>query len=558
MEFCSFLRAIMISHLLQSLSRIVIGMLFFCSTLVAQDAFNNFAGTYQGLLVENPAGAPLGRVDFTVTSKGALSGALLLKDQKSYKFKSTLSLNAIDNTAGLTNFDVVKPKEGLELKLSLEIALNGSFTVIGNALLPSLTAGFVEAENSTARLRLYKAKTDECPWAGTYTMAFQYTSNNGVTTPPGGTSIGSATIKTDGVMSAKGTLADGTKFTISARPSEDGTYRVFFGPHKTVGSYFTTLFRLSPRSDGWFHVAEGQSTARWVKSPNSKDKSYRDGFDADLNTSVVQWKPPGKGEALRDVLGLGASNIIDIDFFNGLSPSTYANFLPTSIGLNSNNTFRIASALGGPPISDEKSWAKICSGKVDPKTGLITITINITDTVAGKTIKRKVVVNGAFVQLDSDLLDQPYAFGHLIIPPLDAKTGTLTSGGFDLPGPIAVDELLAATGNTAGTYSAVLTMLPNPTPLPTGAPANGATVNFTVSNNLSELTFNGRKVTLIGDSRPVSLVYSDATKSPTNNLTVTLYLNGSGVVQSLATQYFQVSYPTIKIRNHTSNTIRKN
>ncbi len=544
--------------LLKSLTQIAISLLFFCSTLLAQDAFTNFAGTYQGLLVDNPAGDPLGQIDFTVTSKGALSGALLLKDQKSYKFKSTLTLNEIDNTAGFANFDVLKPKEGLELKLSLKIALSGSFTVTGNALLPSLTTGFVEAENSTARLRLYKAKTDECPWAGTYTMAFEYASNNGETTPPGGASIGSATIKTDGVMSAKGTLADGTKFSISGRPSEDGTYRFFFSPHKTVGSYFTTMFRLSARGDGWFQVADGQGTARWAKSPNIKDKSYRDGFDASFDALVVQWKPPGTGETLRDLLGLGSTKILDIDFFDGLSPSTYANFLPTGLGLNLNNTFRIASALGGPSVSDEKAWASIFSGKVDPKTGLITVTLNITDTVAGKTIKRKVVVNGAFVQLDSDLLDEPYAFGHLLIPPIDAKTGTLTSGGFDLPGPIVVDTVFAATSNTAGTYSTVLTMYENPSPPPTGAPADGATVNFTVSSDLRELTFNGRKIPLVADSRPVGLVYTDATKSPTNNLTVTLYLSGSGVVQSLATQYVQVAYPTIKIRNHTSYVIRKN
>lgn len=548
--------------LLKSLAQIAIGLLFFCGTLMAQDPFTTFAGTYQGLLVDTPAGDPLGQIDFTVTSKGALSGSLLLKDQKSYKFKSTLTLNEIDNTAGFTNFDVVKPKERLELKLSLKIALNGSFTVTGNALLPALTAGFVEAANSTARLRLYKAKTDECPWTGTYTMAFQYAGNNGETTPPGGTSIGSATIKPDGVMSAKGTLADGTKFSISARPSEDGTYRFFFSPHKTVGSYFTTMFRLTERSDGWFHVADDQGTARWVKSPNIKDKSYREGFDAGFDTLVVQWIPPGTGETLRDVLGLGSTKILDIDFFDGLSPVTYASFLPTSLGLNLNNTFRVASALGGPSVSDDKSWAKIFSGKVDPKTGLITVTLNITDTVAGKTIKRKVVVNGAFMQLENDLLSEPYAFGHLLIPPLDAKTGTLTSGGFDLPGPIVVDAVFAATSNTAGTYSSLLTMLAHPTPLPTGAPANGSTVNFTVSSDLRELTFNGRKISLIGDSRPVSLVYSDAAKSPLNNMAVTLFLNGSGTVQSLAATYNQVqvsgSTVTVKVRYYTSNSISKN
>ncbi len=390
--------------------------------------FDLFAGTYQGILVNSPAGDPVGKIDFTVSSTGALSGALLLKGQKSFSFKSSLTNNEIDDTADLTNFDIVKPKEGFELKLSLKIAHDGSFTVNGDALLPTLTTEFVEAEDSTARLGLF----DYCPWAGTYTMAFPYVSNNhDDATPPGGTSIGTATVNYDGVMTAKGTLADGTKFSFSARASEDGTYRVFISPYKSAGCFYT-MFRLTQQDDYRYLVDEGDGMAGWSKSANPKDKSYRDGFDVNLDAVVVQWSPPNSYETLRDLLGLGSDNILDIDFFSGLSPSTYADFLPTSLGLNLNNTFRIASADGETPITDEAAWSKIFSSKIDPKTGRITFTINISDLVEGKTIKRKVVVNGVLMQVESDLLDQPYAFGHLLVPPLDKKNGILTSGGFDL------------------------------------------------------------------------------------------------------------------------------
>lgn len=525
--------------------------------LAAQDTFTPFAGTYQGLLVEETSGDPAGRIDFTVTSKGSLSGALLLKDQKSYKFKSQLSFDEINTTAELTDLDVVKPKEGLELKLSLIIADDGSFSVGGSALLPNFSGDFVQLEDSAARLRFYKAKTDDCPWSGVFSLAFHDAVNNGDTTPPGGATIGSATVKPDGVMSVKGTLADGTKFTASARPSEDGTYRFFFGVHKTAGSYFTAFFRLTDRGDDWFHVAADQGFARWAKSPNAKDKSYRDGFDASFDASVVEWKMPGKGEQLRDLLGLGSDNVLEIDFFDGLSPVTYKDFLPTSLGLTLKNTFRVASTDGTESVLNESNWAKIFSGKVDPKTGLITVTLNISDTVSGKKINRKIVINGAFVQLENDELTTPFAFGHLLIPPL-VKGDPILSGGFDMPGPIQVDPLFATAGNTAGTYSAVLTMLEGATPEPSGVPPNGATVSFTISPNLREMTFNGRKIPLKGDSRPTSLVFTDADKSPTNNLTVTVYLNTTtGVVQSLATQYFQVSGFTVKVRNHTSNTITK-
>lgn len=552
----SYISSIMKNSILKSLFKVAAAMLALCTSLSAQ-TFPDFAGTYQGLLVDTSAGDPVGRIDFIATATGAVSGSLYLKNQKSYKFKSALTINEIDNTVYFENIDVVKPKEGLELKLSLEIATDGSFTVDGNALVPNLTTDFVEAEDTTARMRLFNAKTDLCPWAGNYTMAFYNADNNGDTSIPGGASIATATVKADGVMSVKSVLADGTKITASTRPSEDGTYRFFFAPNKTAGSYFYAIFTLSEREDGWYQVDENQGTARWVKAANIKDKSYRDGFDVSFDTSVVQWVPPAKGETLGGILGLGEANILDIDFFDGLSTSTYAAFLPSSLGLTAKNTFRIASALGGPSVTDDKAWAKIFSGKVNPKTGLINITININDTVNGKVIKRKIVVTGVFKQLINSDLDQPYAFGHLLIPPLDKATQTLTSGGFDLPGPIQVDEVLAANLNTAGTYSALLTLLPNPSPLPSGVPADGALVDFSISSNLNEMTFAGLKIPLIGDSRPVSLVYSNASKSPTKNLTVTVYLNGSGTVTSLATQYFQVSGFNVGVRNHTSNTVTK-
>lgn len=532
------------------------GLLLLGAPLAAQDTFTPFAGTYQGLLVKATGSEPVGRIDFTLTSKGSLSGALLLQDQKSYKFSSQVRLDEISNSAKVTNLDVVKPKEELELKLSLAIGVDGSFTVEGSALLPNFNGNFVHREDSTARLRFYKAKTDDCPWAGVFSMAFHDAVNNGDETPPGGATIGSATIKPDGVMSVKGTLADGTKFTTSARPSEDGSYRFFFGVHKTAGSYFTAFFRLTDRGDDWYHVADGDGSARWAKSPNAKDKSYRDGFDASFDASVVEWKAPGKGETLRDLLGLGSDNVLEIDFFDGLSPVTYKDFLPTSLGLTLKNTFRVASTAGSEPVLNEGNWAKIFSGKVDPKTGLITVTLNISDTVSGKKINRKIVINGAFVQLENDELTTPYAFGHLLIPPL-VKGDPILSGGFDMPGPIQLDPLFATAGNTAGTYSAVLTLLDPGTPPPTGVPPNGATVSFTISGNLREMTFNGRKIQLIGDSRPANLTFSDANSKPMNNLTVIAYLDGSGVVTSLATQYFQVVNLFPRVRNHTSNTITK-
>lgn len=553
-------------HLMKS--ALAFGLLA-AGALHAQDTFSPFAGTYQGLLMTNPDGHPAGRVDFAVTSKGSISGSLVLLNQKTYKFKAAATFDEINNQAEVEDFNVFKPKTGptpQSLVISLTVNDDGTFSLTGSAQLPGFSGDFSTNPDTTTKLRFYKAKTDDCPWAGTYTLAFPEPDNKGATTPPGGVSIGSALIKPDGVLTLKGTLADGTKITASARPSEDGTYRFHILVHKTAGSYFTAMFTLEPRGDGRFQD-NGNAWSRWAKAANAKDKSYRDGFDAEYEARVCQWVPPGKGETLQGVLGMGEEEVLDIDFFSGLNTTTYAKFLPSQLGITAKNIFRVAAGLAGSPsVLYPERWSKVFSGKIDPKTGLLTLTLNIEDQITTGTPpkikntikKRKVVINGIYQQLVANDLLVPYAYGHLLIPPLDPKTGTLESGGFNLPGPVEIDPFIASAGATAGTYTARLTEVTPGTPPPSNLPPlSPASVTFSISSNLKEMVFNGRKLPLKGDSRPVSLVYTDADKSVKYNVTVTVHLNGAGVVTSLATQYFQLSGFNVLVRNHTSNDVTK-
>ncbi|HCN76384.1 MAG TPA: hypothetical protein DIT13_04210 [Verrucomicrobiales bacterium] len=557
-----------ILHIVQSV--LVLGFMATMGDIRAQDVFTPFAGSYQGLLVDSTSGDPAGRVEIALTSKGALSTTFTMLNQKTYKAAGKAAFDEVNDWAELENFNVVKPKAGpppLSFVINLYLKKDGTFELTGAAELPGYTGSFTVEAGTASKLRFYKAKTDDCPWMGTYTLAFPDADDLGSTPPPGGVCIGSAVIKPDGVLALKGTLADGTKITASARPSQDGIYRFHILVHKTIGSYFAFWFQLTARGDGWFHSAEGDGWARWSKAENQKDKTYRDGFDVEFETRVTQWKPPGKGETLQGILGMGDDQVLDIAFFNGLNTTTYAKFLPSQLGITAKNIFRVAAGLSGSPSPlYPEQWAKVFSGKIDPKTGLMTLVLNIQDTVTTgtlpklttKTIKRKVVINGVYQQLMANDLLVPYAYGHLLIPPLDPKTQTLISGGFDLPGPVELDPFVASAGQTAGIYSAKLTEQPHPSPPPSGLPPVApASVTFSISSNLKEMIFNGRKLPLKGDSRPVSLVYTDADKSAGNNVSVTVYLNGAGVVNSLATQYFQLSGFTVKVRNHTSNAVNK-
>jgi len=527
----------------------------FSHQLIAQDAFTSFAGSYQGLLIEQSGGVLAGKIDFATTARGVVSGVLQLKNRKTYRFKG--SLTSTGDSATLSNLDVIKPTESLSLKLTLILNANGSFNVIGSASLPDFSGGFIGREGTCSRLSTYTSKSNECPWAGQFTMAFHTPRNEGSASPPGGASVASASVKPNGAMAVKGILADGTKFTASGRPSEDQSYHFFFNVHKTAGSYFTTSFRLSARDDGWYQAEGAQASARWAKSPRSEDKSFPSGFDVRLKTDIVEWKKPSQGQQLRDLLGFGAVNALSTSFSGAVSAADYANFLPTSLGLSEKNAFRVASAQGGPGLPDETAWSKIFAGRIDANTGLISAVLNVENNISGQKVKRKIIINGVSMQLESDDLSEPFAFGHLLIPPLASTTDTLSSGNFQLVGPMTENPLFVSASNTAGDYSAVLTMVAAATPAPSGAPANGSTARFAVASNLRVLTFNGRKISLQGDSRPVSLVYSDAAKSPMNNLTVTLFLHPNGAVRDIAVQYVQVAGFVPKIRNYTSNAVTK-
>lgn len=357
-------------------------------------------------------------------------------------------------------------------------------------------------------------------------MAFHDAVNNGDETPPGGATIGSATIKPDGVMSVKGTLADGTKFTASARPSEDGSYRFFFGVHKTAGSYFIAFFRLTDRGDDWYHVAADQGFARWAKSPNARDKSYRDGFDASFDASVVEWKAPGKGETLAGVLGLLENQAfefaLDYDFADDRTP--------THLTLDAKN--QLVVRKGGawsPSLLVGTGWGKIFSGKIDPKTGLLTATLNLEDDVdpsptATKIVKRKVIIGGVMTQ--PALVDSSaFAFGQVLVPPLDPKTGTLVSAATEFVGPFVVDPLVAEAGALAGAYTGTFKVQTSGLTAPSEIPANNSSVAFTVSPDLRSVVFAGRTLRLEedGDGRPTSMIYSDLKSRPT--VVLTLYIN---------------------------------
>jgi len=536
-------------------------------------------GSYQGILQVPGAvgseGLPFGRIEITTTTASKATGKLVLIDKKPYPFTITLTPN-VDGTQATGTAILVKKATPLPaqtlLDLTLTIKSDGTFEATGNSTLTTLPAAtFEELDGAAFKTPAFVPVKAPCPWVGSYTASFSDVepAGNGA---PTGSGYMTATTATSGVMTVIGKLADGTAVTGTMKPSADGRHFLFLTPYTTtVGGYFVTAFKLTQRTDNRWQVAADTDWTKWKKPAYAKDKSHPAGFGpVDALLTMAQWVAPvGTGNNVATVTGIGLDKVFNFGVETTFIPAVAGRYLPLTLGLTSTNTLRVAS---GPPGSKSvllvAEWAKLFTGKVDPKTGLITITIPLTDSViippatVAKTIKRTATVNGVMFQREAGDTTSPIASGFGSVPGF-TSTATTTYGGFSFTGPAVVDPFIAASAQTVGTYKVTLDMLQPATPPPTGIPADGQTVTFVISNDLQTLKFNGRTIPLVGDSRPVALTYTDAQKTPYNNLTVTIYTNTStGAITGLNANYYQVQVsipPVLKIRNftHVSNTIIK-
>jgi hypothetical protein len=531
------------------------------------------AGSYEGLLkaptdpTDPESVEPFGSIHFTVSSKGKATGKLLLLDRKTYPFTANLVPDVEGGSATAGSLILVKKKgtNATLLDLSLTVFSDSTFTASGAANLLTVAKGaFTLVAGTAVKVAAYSSKAPS-PLAGVYTFSFSDPEPSGVNVPKGtGYATGSVSAKT-GALRLKGKLGDGTGFTASMKPASDGSFRSCIFPYSVAGGYFATIFQITRRSDGKYHVADGESaTVKWKKVANAKDRSFPAGFGpVDSFLTGVQWTVPAKGQNVATVLGLSPEKVFGLGFDNVIDSVTYAARLPLTLGINSDNTLRVSTGRAGSPSpQDPKAWARFFSGKINPKTGLLTVTLKVEDNIAvpparPKIIKRSITFNGVVFQLPGDS-QGPIASGLAAVPPLDSKTGSISYGEFGFAGPITIDQIYQRAHATAGNYLVNLRLQPNPSPLPSGLPDIRKPVPFTISSDLKSIKFAGRTLPLSGDSRPVSLSYTNAPASPFNNVTVIVYLNGStGQVLSVGTQYFQTivgrSGAVVKVRSHTSS-----
>ena len=346
-------------------------------------------GSYQGLLQVpgDPEGTPFGRIEILSTAASKATGKLVLIDKKPYPFTITLAANQ-DGTEATGSAILVKklatkttPQQDL-LTLTLTLKSDGTFDASGNSTLPTLPpSAFADLAGADFKTPAFVPVKAPCPWLGSYTASFTDAEPAGAGVPAASGYMTSV-VTTAGVMNVTGKLADGTPFTGSMKPSADGRHFLFLTPYTTtVGGYFVSSFQLTQRADNKWHVADGAAAwTKWKKPAYAKDKLFPGGFGPlDVFLTMAQWTAPvGTSQNVGTVMGIDLTEIFGFGLENVINPTTYAARLPLKLGLNANNTFRVAEGgAGSPLIPLVASWAKLFTGKVDPKTGLVTLSLFI-------------------------------------------------------------------------------------------------------------------------------------------------------------------------------------
>lgn len=530
------------------------------------------AGKYTGLLTHPAAtlgetlDGAFGRVDITVSSSGSVSGKLILIDKKSYSF--TTKLVTVDGlSASKEGVALAKTKAGLPL-ITINLGINsvGTLNLNGvSTLTTRATGNFAIFPGYGYKVITYNTKSSLCDWKGVYSLTFSNATPAGATVPTG-SAYASGSVSTSGTLKVAGRLPDGTSFTSSTGASPSPSYFMFATPYTLAGGSFASTLALSRRTaDGSFFNGDNEPAwVRWTKMADATTVSFG---PVSCEQTCIQWKAPGKGQTVRDMVGIAADQMFDIDFSGALDTTTYAKYIPTKLGINSSGSLRVAEGMvGSPSPVSTSAWSKFFSGSVDPKTGVVKITIKVTDNLTtppakAKYLTRSVTFTGVMFQLTAEQLAANVSFvgGYTYTPPLPSLTGIY--GSFAFNGPLFLDQLYKGSlaMKVAKRFTVSLEMLEPGTPSPTVTlPSTSSPVTVSLAQDLKSVTFNGRKVSLLSDQLLIPgllIAFSDVKSSPTNNLIVQIMFNSDGKPIGGFIQYYQVTrsgyIPTLRIRNYT-------
>ncbi|MES2597259.1 MAG: choice-of-anchor D domain-containing protein [Verrucomicrobiota bacterium] len=399
---------------------------------------DTFAATYEALV--NDDWLFFGKLVITITAANtSFTGKLICTNEPSaVALKGALSTDPGSGTVTGSAMLRTSQNDGV---ISFIIGIGGEISTsikLSNA--DSLVVG-------TGRRLLKLPGGNTVNYSGAHTAVLEpatpgewFRGNIGWLGTPRGSGWATAAVSNKGVMAFAGRMGDGTPFTSSVEPDDDGdpVYRLFVQPYKTgtaarAESCLTGTLALrplpypSPALSGSRHV--DTAVLNWFKADSDKDETYRSGFIGTSDpvggapvrtvTTVLMldpWLPPvatrGGNPAitLPDRLGLTNSTF---QVLHGDTGSALNGSLPSHLSLGSANDVTVTS-----PASNATKWKT----KLVSATGLFSGSFELADTP----LKPRVVNFTGVLRQPAMAEDPLIGGGHYLLPPL---TGTEKTTG---------------------------------------------------------------------------------------------------------------------------------
>jgi hypothetical protein len=240
--------------------------------------FAKAKGNFAGLFFE-PDAVRYGRSGFFTVK---------LSDRGSYSIGLTLAGKRYSGSGELDltgNDSIVIARRGTNaLAVSWHVDLDGGDVITGT----------VSDDNWLASLAgdraTYHKLTNSAPQEGRYTLIFP--GDSGASDSPQGDGYVTLTVGRDGMVTAAGTLADGTRVSQRVPLSKRGEWP-FYAATKSGQALGWKSFENRPGDD--LHGA-----LSWTKLPSAKRRYYPDGFDISTETTGSRYHPPSGTNGVLD------------------------------------------------------------------------------------------------------------------------------------------------------------------------------------------------------------------------------------------------------------------
>ncbi len=406
----------------------------FPRSLAAHPNANSIAPVYaeHEALLENPlTDEPIGKVTLKLAAGGLFTGTLATNAPNTIPLKGRFAPSSDGSSASVT-LDIPGSRT-LSLSLDseglLDAVLNSGITTLGEA----------QAGDRSGRISLHYSFAPAPGAASRGTVAYTLALAPDVESPesaPRGHGWATATLATSGLLTLKGTLADGRPLTGSLRATSAG-YLPYLRPYGPLSlGYLAGRLAVVERQFGGHHITPETGRLIWSKPSKVAASDRIPGFGPlSLGVTMEPWTRVVTADDFLLGTGLSVAEPLTVTLSGGIPASETPRALPSLLNYTVTNG-RFSTSVFRPVLDtlsaskNTAAWAKVWTLTVNLTNGTFTGSFTLTDTVppATRAVSRKVPFSGVIL---GNQQDRPFV-GHYIVPNLDkaqdSQTGAITLG----------------------------------------------------------------------------------------------------------------------------------